>query len=101
VTSALVDHMRELMEQSLVAWRLTGSVRVSDDGTILLSCDTHEIRIERAAPDLPFRWMVTVGNRRRGAISVVGVLRQVRAALDPGYATMRPLIATFPLVPPP
>jgi hypothetical protein len=93
--------MRELMEQSLLAWGLTGTACVSRDSTILVSCDMHEIRIEPASPDLPFRWMVTIGNRRRGAISVVGVLRQVRAALDPGYATMRPLIATFPLVPPP
>jgi hypothetical protein len=94
------DHVRELMKQSLVAWRLTGSVRGTTDGAILMSCDEHEIRIERAQPDSPFRWMVTIDKRRRGAISLVAVLRQVRAALDPGYATMRVRVAAFPLVPP-
>ena len=88
------------MKQSLVAWRLTGSVRGTTDGAILMSCDEHEIRIEPAPPDLPFRWMVTIDDRRRGAISLVAVLRQVRAALDPGYATTRARIAAFPLVPP-
>jgi hypothetical protein len=87
------------MKQCLVAWRLTGSVRGSSNGAILMSCDEHEISIEPAPPGLPFRWMVTIDNRRRGAISLVAVLRQVRAALDPGYATMRVRVAAFPLVP--
>ena len=100
MTSAPVDHMRELMTQSLVAWRLTGSVRRTSDGAILVSCDKHEIRIQPAPPDSPFRWMVIIGDRRRGAISLVAVLRQVRATLDPGYATMRAHVTAFPLVPP-
>jgi hypothetical protein len=98
VTSALSDHLRELMTQSLVAWRLTGSVRRTSDGTVLISCDKHEIRIQQAPPGSPFRWMVIVGDRKRGAISLVAVLRQVRAALDPGYATMRVRVTAFPLV---
>ena len=100
MTPGLVDHVRNLMEQSLAAWRLRGSVQVTTQGVILMMCDTHEIRIEPASTDLPFRWMVTIGNRRRGAISVVAVLRQVRTALDPAYARSRALIATNPLVPP-
>jgi hypothetical protein len=100
VTSTPAGHVRELMKQSLAAWRLTGSVRGTTDGAILMSCDEHEIRIERAQPGLPFRWMVTIDKRRRCAISLVAVLRQVRAALDPGYATMRVRVAAFPLVPP-
>jgi len=88
------------MTQSLIAWRLAGSVRRTDDGAILISCETTEIRIRPAPPDTPFRWMVIVGDRRRGAISLVAVLRQVRTALDPGYATMRVRVAAFPLVPP-
>jgi hypothetical protein len=43
--------------------------------------------------------MVITDGRRRGAISLVAVLRQVRTALDPGYATMRARLAAFPLVP--
>jgi hypothetical protein len=98
VTSAHSDHMGELMTQSLVAWRLTGSVRRTSDGTVLVSCDKHEIRIQQAQPGLPFRWMVFIGDRKRGAISLLAVLRQVRAVLDPGYATMRVRVTAFPLV---
>ena len=97
--SAASEHLYELMTQSLVAWRLIGTVHGTSDGTILVSCQNHNIRIEPAPPDLPFRWIVIVDDRRRAAISLVAVLRQVRAALDPGYATMRARIAPFPLVP--
>jgi hypothetical protein len=96
---AASDHLHALMTQSLLAWRLTGRVHDTRDGAILVSCHEHNIRIEPAPPDLPFRWIVIVNNRRRAAISLVAVLRQVRAALDPGYATMRARIAPLPLVP--
>lgn len=43
--------------------------------------------------------MVIAGGRRRGAISLLAVLRQVRAALDPGYAAQRVRVTAFPLVP--
>jgi hypothetical protein len=100
MTRTVVDHMRKLMEQSLPAWGLTGGVQVTPDAAILMTCGTHEIRIEPASSDVPFRWTVTIDNRRRGAISVVAVLRQVRSAVDPGYAGSRALIAASPLVPP-
>jgi hypothetical protein len=95
--STAVEHLHELMTQSLVTWRLTGSVTLTDGGVLIL-CREHSIRIEPASPDLPFRWIVIVDNRRRAAISLVTVLRQVRAVLDPGYPTMRVRIAPFPLV---
>jgi hypothetical protein len=98
VTAPPADQLRELMTQSLIAWRLIGSVRRTRDGAILVSCDKHEIRIQPAPPDFPFRWMVIIGDRKRGAISLVAVLRQVRAALDPGYVTMRVRVTAFPLV---
>jgi len=97
--AAIPEHLHELMAQSLVAWRLTGSVRATGDGAILVTCQEHNIRIEPAPSDLLFRWIVSVDNRSRPAISVVAVLRMVRAALDPGYAAMRVRIAPFPLVP--
>jgi hypothetical protein len=97
--STALELLHELMTQSLVAWRLTGSVHYARDGGVLISCREHTIRIEPASPDLPFRWIVTVGDRRRAAMSLVSVLRQVRAVLDPGYATMRARIAPVPLVP--
>jgi hypothetical protein len=68
------------------------------DGAVLISCDKHEIRIQQTPPDLPFRWTVIIDDRKRGAISLVAVLRQVRAVLDPGYATMRVRVTAFPLV---
>ena len=46
-----------------------------------------------------FRWMVMIDGRRRGAISMLAVLRQVREALDPGYAASRVRVAVAPLVP--
>jgi hypothetical protein len=100
VRAPLTNHLRALLKESLPAWRLAGSIRDADDGAILVSCGTHEITIAPAPSDLPFRWMVTIDDRKRGAISVIAVLRQVRTALDPGYATARARIAAAPLVPP-
>jgi hypothetical protein len=97
--AAVSEHLHELMTQSLVAWRLTGSVRATSDGAILVTCEEHNIRIEPAPSDLPFRWIVIVDDRRRNAISLVAVLRMVRAGLDPGYAALPARIAPFPLVP--
>jgi len=97
--SRTLDHLRELMTQSLLAWRLAGEVCAADDGAVLVSCDDHKIRIAPAPPGLPFRWTVTIDGRRRTAISVIAVLRQVRTALDPGYAAMRVRVAMVPLVP--
>jgi hypothetical protein len=93
------NKVSELLAQSLVAWGLTGSARSQSDGVIVVSCNATEIRIESSPPGLPFRWMVTVNGRKRGAISLVAVLRQVRAALDPGYANYRVRVAAFPAVP--
>jgi hypothetical protein len=97
--SAIAQQLHELMAQSLVAWRLNGSVRRATDGAILVTCGPHNIRIEPAPSDVPFRWIVMVDDRSRPAISLVAVLRMVRAALDPGYAAMRARITPFPLVP--
>jgi hypothetical protein len=97
--SAALERLHELMTQSLLAWRLIGNVHHTSDGAVLVSSQEHNIRIEPAASELPFRWTVTIDNRSRPAISLVAVLRQVRAALDPGYATTRARIAPFPLVP--
>jgi hypothetical protein len=87
------DLVRELLTQSLAVWRFSGSVACAGDGAINVACDGVDIRIERAARDLPFRWMVTIGRRKRGAISLPAVLRQVREALDPGYASNKVRVA--------
>jgi hypothetical protein len=95
----LSEHLHVLMEQSLLAWRLDGSVSAESDGAVVVRCREHAIRIEQAPPDVPFRWHVTADGRKRAALSLVAVLRQVRETLDPGYATLRPRIAPVPLVP--
>ena len=93
------DTACELLAQSLVAWRLAGSVRRVGNGSVLISCNTVDISIEPTPSAGPFRWMVTVSGRRRPAISLVAVLRQVRTALDPGYARNSVRVAMTPLVP--
>jgi len=89
----------ELLTESLAAWHVVGSVERAADGALLIGGSRKDIRIDRAPPQLMFRWMVTVDGRKRPAISLVAVLRQVREALDPGYAANRVRIAVAPLVP--
>jgi hypothetical protein len=86
----------ELLAQSLLAWGLIGRVQIENDHAILIACNATRIRIEPSLPGLPFRWMVTINGRKRGAISLAAVLRQVRAALDPGYVINRVRIAPLP-----
>ena len=99
MSDALNDKACELLRQSLAAWRLTGSVARGGDGAILVACNGVHISVERAPPELPFRWMITVAGRKRGAISLPAVVRQVRAALDPGYARNNVRVAVTSLVP--
>jgi hypothetical protein len=87
-----------LLAQSLAAWRVAGRVERAPDGAVAIDGNGKNIRIERAS-QLMFRWMVTVDGRQRPAISLVAVLRQVRQALDPGYAANRVRIAVAPLLP--
>ena len=88
------DMLRQLLAQSLAAWRVAGDVRASED--VVVRTADREICIRRAEPGLPFRWMVSVNGRERPALSLVTVLRQVRGALDPGYAMNRVRIAVAP-----
>ena len=99
MTAAASEPLCELLTQSLPAWRIAGDVRHASDGAVLVGGERREILVRSAPPGQPFRWMVTVDDRERPAISVVAVLRQVREALDPGYATQRVRIAPVPLVP--
>jgi hypothetical protein len=99
LSEALKDTACELVAQSLVAWRLIGRVRHAGEGLIVISCNAIDISVAPAPPDRPFRWMVTVDGRKRPAISLTAVLRQVREALDPGYARNKVRVAVTPLVP--
>jgi hypothetical protein len=93
------DLARELLAQSLLAWRLPGNVERASGGALVIGDSRRSVRIDPAPQHPMFRWMVTVDGRKRGAISLVAVLRQVREALDPGYAANRVRIAVAPLVP--
>jgi hypothetical protein len=99
VSEVPVDLACELLVQSLVAWRVAGNVQRSRDGAIVICAALKDIRIDPASSDPMFRWMVTIDGRKRRAISLVGVLRQVREALDPGYAAKRVRVVLTPLVP--
>jgi hypothetical protein len=99
MTAASSDLLCELLTQSLLAWKLAGQTRRASGGAILISGERCEILVKPAPSDLPFRWLVTIDDRERPAISIVAVLRQVREALDPGYATQRVRVTAFPLVP--
>jgi hypothetical protein len=87
------------LAQSLLAWRVAGKVQREPDGTLTLTAGDKRLRVSRASGDLPFRWMVTEGERARGITGLAGLLRTVRAAVDPGYRPIRLRIAALPLVP--
>jgi hypothetical protein len=100
VTEAPKDRVCDLLAQSLIAWRIAGSVERTSGGAILLRAGSNEVYIEPAPKNLPFRWMVSADGRQRGAISLLAVLRQVRVAVDPGYAASnRVRIAVSPVPP--
>lgn len=94
------DLVVELLAESLVAWRLAGEVARLSDAAIVISGTGKAIRIEAAPERAMFRWLVTIDGRRRNAVSVVALLRQVREALDPDHVSNRLRIAIAPLVPP-
>ena len=97
--SATDDTLSALLEQSLRFWRIPARVSRLDDA-LTVSGLGRELRIVRASPGLPYRWLVTNNARKRPALSVIAVLRQVRQALDPGYAAQK-LRITAPMVLPP
>jgi hypothetical protein len=92
------DLLYELLAQSVLAWGIVAEARRGSGGAILVCGEGRKILVKPAPAGLPFRWLVTIDDRERPAISIVAVLRQVREALDPGYATRRVRIAAFPLV---
>ncbi|HZT48324.1 MAG TPA: hypothetical protein VFA64_10155 [Hyphomicrobiaceae bacterium] len=96
-TTALDDAVAVLLARSLEAWRVSGTVERAGDGALAVTVAGRELRIARAPADLPFRWVVEEAGRTRGATSVTGVLRHVRAAVDPLWRPVRLRIAALPL----
>ena len=97
VPSALAG---ELVAASLAAWGLAGVATCTDDDAIVIerTAGNKTLRIEPKLDDEMFRWMVTIEGRSRPAISLVAALRQVRAALDPDFATTRVRVSVAPLL---
>jgi hypothetical protein len=89
--------VEELLVESLGAWRVEGDVAQEVDGALLVAAGDRRLRISRAPAELPFRWMVAEGERTRGVTSVSGLLRALRAAVDPSYRPVRLRIAPLPL----
>jgi hypothetical protein len=100
VSGVPIALMGELMAASLAAWGLPGVATCTDDGAIVIdrTAGNKTLRIEPKPNDAMFRWMVTVDGRPRPAVSLVAVLRQVRAALDPDFAATRVRVSVTPLL---
>jgi hypothetical protein len=102
VSGVPIELARELVGASLAAWRLDGEAACTPDGAIVIgrTGNNRTIRIEPKPDDPMFRWMVTVDRRQRPVISLLAVLRQVRAALDPDFAGTRVRVTVAPLLVP-
>ena len=96
---AVPDAVVELLRESLAAWRVAANVTCNADGGVEVRAQATRLVIARAPPNLPFRWLVSIDDRRRGATGIAGLLRSVRSALDVNYRPIRVRIAALPLVP--
>jgi hypothetical protein len=100
VSEDVPEYIRRLLAGSLEAWHVAGDIRLDGEGALLLTAGGRQLRVARGNSDLPFRWMVRDGERTRGATGIAGLLRMVRAAIDPGHRPVRLRIAPLPLLPP-
>jgi hypothetical protein len=94
----MMDRVQALLAECLTAWRVSGEVRRDGDAVLLAACG-EVLRVEPAAPGLPFRYTLTRDGRARHATSVVGLLRTVRGVIDPGYQPVRLRVAPTPPAP--
>ena len=92
------DLVRELLSESLKAWTVPGGVERQGESVLVIGQNGKSVRVEPAQHPM-FRWMVSVDSRKRGAVSLIAVLRQGRQVLDPGYAGKRVRVAVAPLMP--
>jgi hypothetical protein len=92
------EALYQLLSLSLGAWRVAGQVRRQRDGALIVTAGDRRLCVQRVRGPLPYRWMVS-GEKSRGVMSVAGVLRAVRGALDPGHRPVRLQIGSLPPVP--
>jgi len=90
-----------LIRASLAIWRIGARVNAAADGGWLVSTSEGQaVRIGRAPPHIPFRWLVvTAEGRERPASSVAGLLRVLRSTLDREWRPGRARIAALRLPP--
>jgi hypothetical protein len=100
VSTSLETRVLEMLRQSLAAWRVDGVVTLDAGGTLVLAAAGRELRVMRAEAGVPFRWRLAENGRSRAITSVAGLLRAVRAVVDPGHRPARVRIAPSPIVPP-
>lgn len=83
--------MYQMLAASLDWWQTEAKVTQEPDGTIVVTWaaePAHPLRITRAPAGLPFRWQVSYAGRTRSVSSVAGVLRTVRAVVDPEHVSL-------------
>ena len=97
--AAIPDDVIVLLQESLAAWCVPGVISQKPDGSLELCAAGTRIQIARAPAGLPFRWLVGVGELRRPVSGLPGLLRSVRAALDPNFRPLPVRIAALPLAP--
>jgi hypothetical protein len=100
VTAAVLHRTFRLLEESLRAWAIAGTVARDETGGIVVTAKDERLLVTQAPEGVPFRWVVKVDGRTRTATSVTGVLGIVRQAVDPSYQPLRVRIAPAPVVPP-
>jgi hypothetical protein len=97
VSTAVPAYVVALLQESLPAWGLGGAVcRSADGGGLEVRTATAHLHITRAPAGLPFRWLVGFGDRQRAVSGVPGLLRTVRASIDPSYRPIAVRIAALP-----
>jgi len=99
-TTAVFERLAVLLKESLIAWQCRAHISVlqTEPHAIRVHVSDPEatINIERAPAEMPFRWIVETGGRKRAAASVVGVLRIVRQSVAPDYQPAKVRIAQLP-----
>jgi hypothetical protein len=100
VTPSPAEAVHGLLVHSLKAWRVCGHVDVLPDGGLLLTAGEVKVRVVAAQDTPPFRWMIGIDDRTRGVTSVAGVLRAVRAAVDPQHRRFPLRFASAPMIVP-
>ena len=96
MTQWVPESVFQLLQESLQAWAVAGTVTRAGNGSLELNTAAGRLSIERAPVGLPFRWLIVSDARRRPASGIAGLLRGVRAAIDADYRPVRVRITPLP-----